>query len=106
MWSEIIFWTAVALVFYTYLGYHLNKCIDINSRFEWYNDINGLDYAGGFGKPHTDYYAATLGVDYHPYKWVQFRPEIRYDFADHAAFGRNYDKRNQLSISADMLFKF
>jgi len=91
---------------YTYLGYHLNKGIDINSRFEWYNDINGRDYAGGFGKPHTDYYEVTLGIDYHPVKWLQFRPEIRYDWANNPNFGRNNNHKDELTISGDVLLKF
>jgi hypothetical protein len=91
---------------YTYLGTHLSTCLDLNSRFEWYKDVDGGGYPGGFGVPNTDYYEVTLGVDYHPYKWVQFRPEIRYDYASHENFGEFHDKKNQLSIAADMLLKF
>ena len=61
--------------------------------------MDGGGYPGGFGIPHTNYYETTLGLDYHPKKWLQFRPEIRYDHADHDAFGSlDYDKKNQLSI--------
>ena len=74
--------------------------VDINSRFEWYKDVDGGGYPGGFGIPHTDYYEMTLGLDYHPTKWVQFRPEIRYDHATNPAFGSSNDKKNQLSIAA------
>jgi hypothetical protein len=91
---------------YTYLGYHLTKTVDINSRFEWYKDVDGGGYPGGFGVPKTDYFEVTLGPDYHPTKWVQFRPEIRYDYATKDNFGQNNDKKNQLSIAAELLFKF
>src|SRR5207237_813401 len=91
---------------YTYLGTHLSACLDLNSRFEWYKDVDGGGYPGGFGVPKTDYYAATLGVDYHPVKWVQFRPEIRYDHATHPNFGELNDKRDQLSLAAEMPLKF
>jgi Putative beta-barrel porin-2, OmpL-like. bbp2 len=91
---------------YTYLGAHLNKCWDINSRFEWYRDVNGGGYPGGFGIPNTDYYAVTVGPDYHPVSWLQFRPEIRYDYATNPAFGSLEDKKSQLSIAADVLIKF
>jgi hypothetical protein len=92
---------------YTYLGTHVNKCLDLNSRLEWYDDVDGLGYAGGFGNhQHTNYYEVTLGPDYHPYKWIQFRPEIRYDYASHANFGPNNDQRSQLSLAAEVLFKF
>ena len=91
---------------YTYLGAHLSKCLDINTRFEWYKDVDGGGYPGGFGVPHTDYFEVTAGPDYHPTKWVQFRPEIRYDYATHDNFGQLHDKKNQLSMAAEMLFKF
>jgi hypothetical protein len=91
---------------YTYLGAHLTKCVDLNSRFEWYDDVDGGLYPGGFGVPNTNYEAITVGIDYHPNKWLQFRPEIRYDHADHANFGQNFDRKNQLSLAADVLIKF
>ena len=91
---------------YTVFGYHLSTTLDFNSRFEWYDDVDGGGYAGGFGIPHTNYYETTLGLDYHPKKWLQVRPEIRYDHADHDAFGSTFDKKDQLSISGDVLIKF
>lgn len=91
---------------YTYNGYHLSKTLDLNSRLEWYKDVDGGGYPGGFGRPHTDYVETTLGVDYHPVKWLQFRPEVRYDHATHPAFGSSYSQKNQLSMAAEMLFKF
>src|SRR5438067_2309497 len=39
---------------YTYLGVHLNPCLDVNSRLEWYKDVDGGFYPGGFGVPHTN----------------------------------------------------
>ncbi len=114
LWSkapliDTIDYTENAYDVYTYIGYHLNKCVDLNSRFEWYDDANGALYPGGLGNGvHTNYFAITLGPDYHPTKWVQFRPEIRWDTADHANFGPNPDnlKKNQLSLAAEVLFKF
>jgi hypothetical protein len=91
---------------YTYLGYHCSKTVDLNSRFEWYKDVDGGKYPGGFGVPDTDYFAVTIGPDYHPTKWLQFRPEIRYDYATHDNFGAQNDKKNQLSLAAETLFKF
>ena len=91
---------------YTYFGYHLTKELDVNSRFEWYKDVDGGGYPGGFGTPKTDFFETTVGLDYHPVKWLQFRPEVRYDHATHDAFGENYNKKDQLSIAADVLIKF
>ena len=56
----------------------------------------------------TNYYEITLGLNYHPTKWLEFRPEIRYDHATNPAFGGDVNNlhRNQLSIAADVLLKF
>ena len=91
---------------YTYLGKHLSETLDLNSRAEWYDDEDGGGYAGGFGVPNTNYYEVTVGVDYHPYKWMQFRPEIRYDYASNPNFGPKNDKQEQLSLACDLLIKF
>ncbi len=91
---------------YTYLGYHLNANFDVTSRFEWYKDVDGGGYAGGFGIPHNNYFETTLGVNYHPTKWIEFRPEIRYDHATKDAFGADQNFKNQLSIAGDVLLKF
>ena len=92
---------------YIYLGRHINDCLDINFRAEWYRDQDGGGYAGGFGIPKTNYYEITVGPDYHPCKWLQIRPEIRYDFANNAAFGPATNlQKDQLSIAIEALFKF
>jgi hypothetical protein len=91
---------------YSYQGIHLSCALDFNTRVEWYKDVDGGGYPGGFGIPKTNYGEVTLGFDYHPYKWIQIRPEIRGDFADHPAFGRNMDREDQLSIAVDALVKF
>ena len=45
---------------------------------------------------NTDYFEVTVGPDYHPTKWLQFRPEIRYDHATNPNFGATGSQRNQL----------
>ena len=61
---------------YTYLGLHLDRQVGPQQPFEWYDDEDGLGYAGGFGNgQHTTYYEGTIGLDYHPTKWVQFAPK-------------------------------
>jgi hypothetical protein len=91
---------------YSYMGYHLTPLVDVNTRIEWYKDVDGGGYPGGFGIPHTEYYASTVGFDYHPTKCLQFRPEVRYDYASNPAFGELKDKKKQLSIAAEVLIKF
>ncbi len=94
---------------YSYQGVHVNSCLDLNSRVEWYRDVDGGVYPGGFSTPKTNYYEVTLGLDYHPVKWLQLRPEIRGDFANNPVFG-NPDRGalhdNQLTIACDALIKF
>jgi hypothetical protein len=91
---------------YMYTGFHLNPVWDITTRLEWYRDQDGGGYPGGFGVPRTDYYEGTIGLNFHPTKWAEFRPEIRYDHATHPNFGALNNMQNQLSISADLLLKF
>jgi hypothetical protein len=91
---------------YTVLGAHVSSQVDLNSRFEWYKDVDGGGYPGGFGIPHTDYFEMTYGFDYHPTKWIQFRPEIRYDYATNPAFGAARDRGDQLSLAAELFLKF
>jgi hypothetical protein len=91
---------------YQYLGFHLSKCVDFNTRVEYYYDQDGGGYPGGFGIPRTSYFETTLGFDYHPNKYMQLRPEIRYDNATNPAFGENMDKKHQLSIACDLMLKF
>jgi hypothetical protein len=91
---------------YNYLGIHLNCTLDFNTRVEWYKDVDGGGYPGGFGIPDTNYEEVTLGFDYHPYKWIQIRPEVRGDFANHEAFGEFHNHKDQLSLAVDALIKF
>jgi hypothetical protein len=91
---------------YMYTGLHLNCKWDATVRLEWYRDVDGGGYPGGFGVPHTTYWAPTVGLNYHPTKWAEFRPEIRYDGASNPNFGANNNFKNQVTISADILLKF
>ena len=91
---------------YTYIGRHINEKVDLNARLEWYYDQNGGGYPGGFGTPNTSYYSITVGPDIHPTKWLQLRPEIRYDYASNPAFGSSNNLHNQLSLTFEALFKF
>jgi len=91
---------------YTILGVHINKYVDINTRFEMYWDLDGGGYPGGFGIPHNTYFEMTHGINYHPTKWLQFRPELRYDHATHPAFGRDQSYGSQLSVALELFILF
>jgi Putative beta-barrel porin-2, OmpL-like. bbp2 len=85
---------------YDILIYHLNPCLDANGRAEWFLDNHGT--RTGFA---TDYYELTLGLDYHPYKFLRIRPEARLDFADDPVWRNGRDK-TQLTLAVDGLLSF
>ncbi len=91
-----------------YVSYAFDPHFTLNTRLEWYKDA-----ANGFstGAPvSADYYAATVGVAIKPFPTnkvlsnLLFRPEIRYDYADRAAFASG--DHDQLTFSLDALFTF
>jgi len=91
-----------------YVSYAFDPHFTLNTRLEWYNDS-----AHGFsnGAPvSANYFETTVGVAIKPFsndkilsKWL-FRPEFRYDHADHPVF--NSGDRNQWTFSVDALFTF
>ena len=94
---------------WTILSFHLSEKVDFNVRPEWYDDVNGGGYPGGSGFKNN-YYALTVGLDYHPNRWLQIRPELRGDFADQTpAFGPFDDpnkKKEQFTSTLEFLTKF
>jgi hypothetical protein len=83
--------------------FHLNKVLDLNSRAEWFDDVKGT--RTGIS---TSYSEVTLGANWHPLKWLEFRPEIRGDFAGAPAFGANgaHTSHSQLTGGISFLVKF
>jgi hypothetical protein len=91
-----------------YVSYAFDPHFTLNTRLEWYQDA-----AKGFstGAPiSANYYEATLGVAIKPFakdnilSQLLFRPEFRYDHADHSVF--NSGDRNQWTFSLGALFTF
>ncbi len=83
--------------------WHLCPNLDLNSRAEWFQDSGGTRTG-----IDTDYVGITLGLNYHPNRFVEFRPELRGDFAGQPAFGGNNTAiyENQLTAASSVLFKF
>ena len=83
--------------------YHVNSQIDGLVRVEWFDDVKGTRTG-----IDTNYAEVTLGTNYHPLKWLEFRPEIRGDFAGAPAFGVNgtHTNRSQLTGGISFLVKF
>ena len=93
---------------YNLLLYHATPKVDVNFRTEWYDDVDGRNYPGGTGF-RNNYEEVTLGLDYHPYKWLEVRPEARGDFANNRpAFGPVGGElnRSQFTAAIEWLIKF
>ena len=67
---------------YTIGIFHLSTTVDILVRAEWFDDVKGTRTG-----IDTNYSEVTLGLNWHPLKWLEIRPEIRGDFAGAPAFG-------------------
>lgn len=110
----------------THLTYDVMDNLTAGVRGEWFRDQNGFRvcspgrvaasgapdgtfYASGstFGATCSaaSYYAVTAGVNYKPLKWLNVRPNVRYDWADGARpFGNN--KQDQFLFSTDVNINF
>jgi hypothetical protein len=89
---------------YTQGVYHWTPQCDTNFRVEWFDDVQGT--RTGFA---ADYTELTLGLNWHPCKYIEIRPEIRGDFASEAAFGgggSNGGNFSQLTGVISALVKF
>lgn len=88
---------------YTIGIFHLTPKLDINLRAEWFEDANGT--RTGIA---TNYSEVTGGLNWHPIKHIEIRPEIRGDFAGAPAFGVDnmHTHRGQLTGGVSFLVKF
>ncbi len=83
--------------------YHLNPNLDVQARAEWFDDPQGTRTG-----VRTDYSEVTLGMNWHPLKWLEVRPEIRGDFAANPAYGIDGEHTHfsQLTGGISALIKF
>lgn len=88
---------------YTVGIFHLNCNWDLIGRAEWFDDVNGTRTG-----INTTYYETTVGLNWHPTRYMEFRPEIRGDFAGAPAFGGGGVPRDysQLTLAMSALLKF
>lgn len=61
---------------------HMTSEWDMISRAEWFRDVRGT--RTGFD---TDFSEVTFDLNWHPKPWIEFRPEVRGEFAGANAFG-------------------
>lgn len=82
---------------------HLNCEWDTLFRLDWFDDVNGTRTG-----INTNYGEVTFGVNWHPNKYLELRPEIRGDFAGKPAFGGGGipSDRSQLTGVISALIKF
>ncbi|MCY2925413.1 MAG: outer membrane beta-barrel protein [Planctomycetota bacterium] len=89
-----------------YLTYTLCKYASATYRTEWFRDQGG-SRTGVDGA----WYENTLGLNVTPFpdhsvlKNLSFRPELRWDYCNEAAFGGG-ERHNQLTAGMDLIFKF
>jgi len=88
---------------YTVGALSLNKHWDALTRIEWFRDVRGT--RTGFD---THYAEVTCGLNWHPNPSLEFRPEIRGDFAGAPAFGSfgQASRDSQLTAAMSVLIKF
>jgi hypothetical protein len=75
--------------------FHLNKILDLNTRGECFDDKQGArtGIAGTYGE-------TTIGLNVMPVSRINFRPELRGDFATQPSYGTvgsAHHKENQVS---------
>ncbi len=111
-----------------YLIYDVNDKVSAGLRGEWFRDHNGFrvwgpgrcfaasaNQGGNFACPTdyaayplagSNYFAITAGMSYKPAKWLNLRPNIRYDFTDDAKAFSNGTRQSQLLMTADVVITF
>ena len=82
---------------------HVTAQVDALLRAEWFDDVKGTRTG-----VDTDYSEVTLGMNWHPVKYLEIRPEIRGDFAGAPAYGLNgaHTHYSQLTGGVSFLIKF
>lgn len=55
---------------------------------------------------NSNYYAITAGLSYKPAKWLNLRPNLRYDITDGARAFDSGNSRSQFLVSADVVVTF
>jgi len=117
----------------THLTYDIKDDLTAGVRGEWFRDQNGFRVCspgrvaaatdnsgnshaiGGAANNSTcnaaSYYAITAGINWKPVKWLNVRPNVRYDWVDgttatggYRPFGNN--KEDQFLFSSDFVVNF
>jgi hypothetical protein len=88
--------------------YRISPSLSLAARVETFRDRDGLALFPNSSTP-SDFTEATLGIQYFANRYIQFRPEVRYDRQSHnndqKAFGRG-TRDHQASFNADMVIRY
>jgi len=108
-------WYAIA----PYAAYKLNSYVTFNLRGEWYRDDGGYTLANLNGNEATNFYEVTLNAQIKPlpnsdlFQWLQFRPEVRFDWASHKSYNGSdvaltgsQGQRSELTFAIDAIMQF
>jgi hypothetical protein len=115
----------------THFYYDVKDNLSVGVRGEWFRDQNGfrvctpariaaalngagISYAGNISNvtcTPSSFYEFTAGVNWKPTKWLNLRPNIRYDWADGTANGGQYSpfgngRQSQFLFSNDFTITF
>jgi len=88
-----------------YLTYLCNEYVSPTWRVEWFRDQDGVRTGTAANYYENTWGLAITPLPNHPvFKNLVVRPELRWDFADRAAFGDTHF--NQMTLAFDVIFKF
>lgn len=83
---------------------HAHRLLDVNLRAEWFDDVDGARTG-----TRAHYFEVTAGLNIMLTRWLNLRPEVRWDSATSAVFGPtdspNRDN-HQWTYGFDTLVKF
>jgi hypothetical protein len=83
---------------------HAHRLLDVNLRAEWFDDVDGARTG-----TRAHYFEVTAGLNIMLTRWLNLRPEVRWDSATSAVFGPSGSpnpENHQWTYGFDTLVKF
>ncbi|MBD9362960.1 porin [Methylomonas fluvii] len=94
------------------MKYDVTDTVGVGLRGEWFRDDDGVRVGqmcpscAVLATGPANYYAATLGVNWKPAKWLMLRPEARYDWSEGVDAYDERNKDSQFIFGADVVVTF
>ena len=91
-----------------YLAFDIDDKLAVGTRMEWFRDDDGVRVTTSAREPTTtlpasNYFAATLGLNWKPMTWLMIRPNLRVDLSDGATAFEAGRSDHQYLVSLDAL---